>query len=111
MPGEIGLLLGYKDTHFVLLAYIYSFVWWCFVRSTLPLYSFRYGRYAKGAETQAIRAGLFTSAVMGGLFFLGLGMFGIAFWYVSIIQSLSLSKHRYIYAHSIDIMTVIALHT
>ena len=56
-----------------------------YVYTTLLIYFFttkRYGRYAKRAETQAIRAGLFTSAVMGGLFFLGLGMFGIAFWYV-----------------------------
>ena len=71
----------------------------------------RYSKYSKRAETQAIKAGLFTSAVMGGLFFLGLGMFGIAFWYVSIIQRVSLSKHTYIYAHSTDIMMVIALHT
>ena len=85
MPGEIGLLLGYKDTHFVLLAYICSSALWCFVHFTLPLYSFRYGRYAKRAESQAIKAGLFTSAVMGGLYFLGLGMIGIAFWCVEII--------------------------
>ena len=50
---------------------------------------FRYGKYAKSAETQAIKGGFFTSAVMGTLFFLGLGMFGIAFWYVCFIQILT----------------------
>ena len=52
----------------------------CFI---LPIYSsieFRYRRHAKRAETQAIKAGSLSSAIMGGMYLLGLGTFGIGFW-------------------------------
>ena len=50
-----------------------------FCQSTLLL-KFRYGRHAKRSETHAIRAGLISSAVMGGMYFSGLGIFGVGFW-------------------------------
>ena len=36
--------------------------------------------HAKEAEVQAVRGGFLTSLFVGGMFFIGLGMFGVAFW-------------------------------
>ena len=54
----------------------------CVSISVHDIPSLRYKEYAREAETNAIRAGLSTSAILGGLFFVGLGMFGVAFWYI-----------------------------
>ena len=41
---------------------------------------YRFELHAKKAEIQATKGAFFTSAFSGTTFFLGLGMFGAAFW-------------------------------
>ena len=44
---------------------------------------YRYEHYAREAEKAGIRADFSASAILGGLFFIGLAMVGTAFWYNS----------------------------